>query len=164
MKTAHTLAQEYGCVYVEDLKTRNMTKSAKGTLDNPGKNVKQKSGLNRAILRTGFFGMRQAIEWQQYKAGGYVVAVPAAYTSCECPSCTCTDKRNRPRQAQFRCIGCGYENNADIVGAINVRRKGRTGSSAHDQKRIAREVSAGAVVPFARNSGANSENQPLGVA
>lgn len=54
MKTAHTLAQEYGCVYVEDLKMRNMTKSAKGTLDNPGKNVKQKSGLNRAILRTGF--------------------------------------------------------------------------------------------------------------
>ena len=54
MKTAHTLAQEYGCVYVEDLKTRNMTKSAKGTLENPGKNVKQKSGLNRAILRTGF--------------------------------------------------------------------------------------------------------------
>ncbi len=164
MKTAHTLAQEYGCVYVEDLKTRNMTKSAKGTIDNPGKNVKQKSGLNRAILRTGFFGMRQAIEWQQYKAGGYVVAVPAAYTSCECPSCTCTDKRNRPRQAQFRCIGCGYENNADIVGAINVRRKGRTGPSAHDKKRIAREVSAGADVPFARNSGANSENQPLGVA
>ena len=73
MKTAHTLAQEYGCVYVEDLKTRNMTKSAKGTIDNPGKNVKQKSGLNRAILRTGFFGMRQAIEWQQYKVGGYVI-------------------------------------------------------------------------------------------
>ena len=67
-------------------------------------------------------------------------------------------------KSQFRCIGCGYENNADIVGAINVRRKGRTGPSAHDQKRIAREVSAGAVVPFARNSGANSENQPLGVA
>ena len=63
MKTAHTLAQEYDCVYVEDLKTRNMTKSAKGTIVNPGKNVKQKSGLNRAILRTGFFGMRQAIEW-----------------------------------------------------------------------------------------------------
>ena len=164
MKTAHTLAQEYGCVYVEDLKTRNMTKSAKGTLENPGKNVKQKSGLNRAILRTGFFGMRQAIEWQQYKAGGYVVAVPADYTSCECPACTCTDKRNRPRQALFRCIGCGYENNADIVGAINVRRKGRTGPSAHDKKRIAREVSAGASVPFARNSSANSENQPLGVA
>ena len=112
MKTAHTLAQEYGCVYVEDLKTRNMTKSAKGTLDNPGKNVKQKSGLNRAILRTGFFDMRQAIEWQQYKAGGYVVAVSAAYTSCECQSCTCTDKRNRPRQrnpAGIPCIHTGEE-------------------------------------------------------
>ena len=119
----------------------------------------------RYLLPSGLSPFRTcacAAHWQQYKAGGYVVAVPAAYTSCECPSCTCTDKRNRPRQAQFRCIGCGYENNADIVGAINVRRKGRTGPSAHDQKRIAREVSAGAVVPFARNSGANSENQPLG--
>ena len=67
-------------------------------------------------------------------------------------------------KSQFRCIGCGYENNADIVGAINVRRKGRTGPSAHNKKRIAREVSAGANVPFERNSGANSENQPLGVA
>ena len=67
-------------------------------------------------------------------------------------------------KSQFRCIGCGYENNADIVGAINVRRKGRTGPSAHDKKRIAREVSAGANVPFERNSGTNSENQPLGVA
>ena len=54
-KTAHALAQEYGCVYVEDLKVKNMTASAKGTVANPGKNVKQKSGLNRAILRTGFY-------------------------------------------------------------------------------------------------------------
>ena len=59
-----------------------------------------------------------------------------------------------------RLICCGYENNADIVGAINVRRKGRTGPSAHDQKRIAREVSSQALVPFARSCGANSENPP----
>ena len=62
-KTAHALAQEYGCVYVEDLKVKNMTASAKGTVKNPGKNVKQKSGLNRAILRTGFYSLRQTSEW-----------------------------------------------------------------------------------------------------
>lgn len=160
MKTAHALAQEYGCVYVEDLRVRNMTKSAKGTADAPGRNVKQKSGLNRSILRTGFFALRQAIEWQQFKNGGFVVAVEPAYTSRECPACGCTDKKNRPRQALFQCICCGYANNADIVGAINVRRKGRTGPSAHDQKRIAREVSSQGLVPFARSCGANSENPP----
>ena len=116
--------------------------------------------MNRSILRTGFFALRQAIEWQQFKNGGFVVAVDPAYTSRECPACGCTDKKNRPRQALFQCICCGYENNADIVGAINVRRKGRTGPSAHDQKRIAREVSSQALVPFARSCGANSENPP----
>ena len=114
----------------------------------------------RPILRTGFFALRQAIEWQQFKNGGYLVAVEPAYTSRECPACGCTDKKNRPRQALFQCICCGYENNADIVGAINVRRKGRTGPSAHDQKRIAREVSSQGLVPFARSCGANSENPP----
>lgn len=49
-------------MYVEDLKVKNMTASAKGTVANPGKNVKQKSGLNRAILRTGFYSLRQTIE------------------------------------------------------------------------------------------------------
>lgn len=109
--------------------------------------------------------MRQAIEWQQYKAGGYVVAVPAAYTSCECPSCTCTDKRNRPRQALFRCISCGYENNADIVGHDQREEEGPDRIRAHTIKAHAREVSAGAVVPFARKLRLpTARNQPLGVA
>ena len=59
-------------MYVEDLKVKNMTASAKGTVANPGKNVKQKSGLNRAILRTGFYSLRQTIEWQ------YMVSSPFA--------------------------------------------------------------------------------------
>ena len=120
-KTAHALAQEYGCVYAEDLKTKNMTKSAKGTVENPGKKVKQKSGLNRAILRTGFYGLTQAIAWQLEKTGGILEKVNPAYTSCLCPTCGCCDKRNRHQ-------------NADTVGAVNVLRKGRTGPSAHVKK------------------------------
>ena len=133
-KTAHALAQEYGCVYAEDLKTKNMTKSAKGTVEEPGTRVKQKSGLNRAILRTGFYGLREAVEWQLTKAGGVLEKVPPAYTSCMCPVCGCCDKRNRPKQAVFRCIACGHTENADIVGARNVLRKGRTVPSAHVNK------------------------------
>lgn len=133
-KTAHTLAQEYGCVYAEDLKTKNMTKSAKGTVDNPGKKVKQKSGLNRAILRTGFYSLLLEILWQLEKAGGILIKVNPAYTSCLCPICGCCDKRNRPKQALFHCIACGHEQNADTVGAVNVYEKGRTGPSAHGKK------------------------------
>lgn len=133
-KTAHTLAHEYGCVYAEDLKTKNMTKSAKGTVDNPGKKVKQKSGLNRAILRTGFYSLLLEIMWQLEKAGGILIKVNPAYTSCLCPICGCCDKRNRPKQALFHCIACGHEQNADTVGAVNVYEKGRTGPSAHDKK------------------------------
>lgn len=130
-KTARALAQEYGCVYAEDLKTKNMTKSAKGTVENPGKNVRQKSGLNRAILRTGFYGLSQAVDWQLTKAGGMLEKVPPAYTSSTCPICGCCDKGNRPKQAVFHCVACGHNENADIVGAKNVLRKGRTGPSAH---------------------------------
>lgn len=133
-KTAHTLVQEHGCVYAEDLKTKNMTKSAKGTVDNPGKNVKQKSGLNRAILRTGFYSLLLEILWQLEKAGGILIKVNPAYTSCLCPICGCCDKRNRPKQALFHCIACGHEQNADTVGAVNVYEKGRTGPSAHGKK------------------------------
>ena len=56
-------------MYVEDLKVKNMTASAKGTAENPSKNVKQKSGPNRAILRTGFYSLCQAIEWQLQSGG-----------------------------------------------------------------------------------------------
>ena len=133
-KTARALAQEYGCVYAEDLKTKNMTKSAKGTAESHGRNVRQKSGLNRAILRTGFYGLRQAVEWQLTKTGGILIKVPPAYTSCTCPACGSCDKRNRPKQAVFRCRTCGWNENADIVGAINVLRKGRTAPSAHVKK------------------------------
>ena len=88
-------------MYVEDLKVKNMTASAKGTVENPGKNVKQKSALNRAILRTGFFALRQEIEWQQEKAGGVVIAVDPRGTSITCPICGKKDKCNRPKQALF---------------------------------------------------------------
>ena len=144
-KTAHALAQEYGCVYVEDLKVKNMTASAKGTVENPGKNVKQKSGLNRAILRTGFYSLRQAIEWQLLKVGGVMIPVDPRGTSITCPHCQSRDKRNRPTQAIFKCVNesCGFEANVDVVGALNVLRKGRTGPSAHNKKHIAHVVSVG---------------------
>ena len=152
-KLAHTLAHEYGCVYAEDLRVKNMTASAKGTVDQPGQRVKQKSGLNRAILRVGFYELRQAIGWAQKKTGGELCLVDPRNTSRTCPHCGHVSADNRRTQARFHCVCCGFTANADTVGAINVMRKGRTKKageqsspvlpSVHMQKkRIARVVNA----------------------
>ena len=109
-----------------------MTKSARGTNENPGNHVRQKRALNRALLRMGLRALRTAIEEAMNKMGGMVIAVPAQFTSQRCPNCGCTDNRNRPTQALFSCVDCGYTNNADIVGSINVMTKGRMSPSAHD--------------------------------
>ena len=59
-KTAHTIAQNYGWVAMENLKLKNMTKSAKGTVEDPGRNVKQKSGLNCSLARVAPYGILKA--------------------------------------------------------------------------------------------------------
>ncbi len=107
--TAHT-------VVVEDLHTKDMTASAKGTEEAPGRNVKQKAGLNRAILASGWGGLERKLA---YKVGE-LVKVDPAYTSQACSRCGYTDKSNRPSQAVFRCGVCGFRLNADHNAAINI--------------------------------------------
>ena len=125
-QTAKAIARTVGMVYVEDLKIRNMTASAKGTIEEPGQRVKQKSGLNKAMLRFSPHQLVSSLEWALLKHGGYVTKVNPAYTSQTCPSCGHCEKENRPTQAEFKCRQCGYTNNADVVGAINVLNRGRT--------------------------------------
>jgi len=107
--TAHT-------VVMEDLNTKGMTKSAQGTVENPGRNVKQKAGLNRAILASGWGQLERKLE---YKAG-QVVYVDPAYTSQACSRCGHTAKSNRPSQTVFRCGTCGFQANADHNAALNI--------------------------------------------
>ena len=125
-QTANAIARTVGMVYVEDLKIRNMTASAKGTIEEPGQRVKQKSGLNKAMLRFSPHQLVSSLEWALLKHGGYMTKVNPAYTSQTCPSCGHCEKENRPTQAKFECRQCGYTNNADVVGAINVLNWGRT--------------------------------------
>ncbi len=119
-KTTREIAEKSGTIIVEDLKVKNMTTSAKGTIENPGKNVKQKAGLNRAMLDTAFGELRRNLD---YKCGRLIEVNPA-YTSQICSHCGHTDKENRKTQARFQCVSCGFASNADTNAARNIRRLG----------------------------------------
>ncbi len=110
------IARNAGTVVIEDLETRNMTASAKGTVQTPGTNVRQKAGLNREILGTGWGGLRQMLGYKALR----VVAVNPAHTSQTCAACGSVDAANRPSQAIFSCVACGHADNA----ARNIRRRG----------------------------------------
>lgn len=119
------ISKNHAIVYVEDLQVANMSKSAKGNVEQHGKNVKQKSGLNRAILDQSWAEFRRQLDYKLLWNGGFLFTVPPQNTSRSCPNCGHTAKDNRTTQAQFNCVQCGYENNADVVGAINVLKRGQ---------------------------------------
>ncbi len=123
-KATTTISQNHALVCIEDLQVRNMSKSSKGNGEQPGKMVKQKSGLNRAILDQGWGEFRRQLDYKVAWNGGVLLAVPPHNTSRTCPCCSHVSKDNRLMQAQFLCVDCGYENNADVVGAINVLERG----------------------------------------
>ena len=125
-KISTEICKNHAMIYVEDLQVSNMSKSAKGTAEEPGQNVKQKSGLNRAILDQSWTEFRRQLDYKSQWQGGVLVAVPPHNTSRTCPCCGHTDKENRLTQAKFECIECGYRNNADVVGALNILERGRT--------------------------------------
>jgi putative transposase len=120
---SYNLANNHGVIVVEDLKVKNMSKSAKGTIDNPGKNVKAKSGLNRSILRQGWGMLTDMLEYKSLWYGSKLVKVSPQYTSQQC-KCGFVSKDNRVTQELFRCQKCGHEENADINAAKNILRLG----------------------------------------
>ena len=124
-KASNRLCQNHAVLYREDLKIKNMTASSSGTVEEPGRNVKQKSGLNRAILDQGWGMFFSLLNAKMTELGGLVFAVPPQNTSRTCPVCGCVSKENRRTQAKFRCTSCGYEDNADAVVAINILGRGQ---------------------------------------
>ncbi|KAA0892713.1 RNA-guided endonuclease TnpB family protein [Pusillimonas sp. ANT_WB101] len=123
-KATSTISQNHAMVCIEDLQVRNMSKSAAGSTEKPGTNVRAKSGLNKAILDQGWFEFRRQLDYKLAWNGGYLITVPPQNTSRTCPACGHVSKDNRQTQAQFACGECGFEENADLVGAINILRAG----------------------------------------
>lgn len=119
-KLSTAISNNHAMVAVEELRVRNMSASAKGTLAVPGKQVKQKAGLNKAILDQGWFEFRRQLSYKQAWRGGLLIAVPAHHTSQTCPECGHVHADNRKTRAQFACLACDHTAHADVVGARNV--------------------------------------------
>jgi putative transposase len=116
-KTSTDIAGRFDVIRVEDLYITNMTRSAKGTVEEPGRNVRAKAGLNRGILGSGWGLLVRRL---QDKAPGRVEKVRPAYTSQRCSACGHIAAGSRESQALFRCVACGYACNADVNAARNI--------------------------------------------
>ena len=124
-KTARALVNAYDTIALEDLRVANMTRSAKGTVEAPGRNVAQKSGLNRSILDAGWGQFASILTAKAESAGRRVVLVNPAYTSVDCHACGA--RCARPRQDTVVCPVCG-EHDADVNGARNIATRAGLGS------------------------------------
>lgn len=121
-KATTAICRGFGTVVIERLRTRSMTASASGTVAEPGLNVAQKRGLNRAILNVGWHQIEAMLLYKAHR----LVKVNPAFSSQTCASCGTVDSRSRKNQATFVCAACGHRDNADRNAAVVILNRGNT--------------------------------------
>lgn len=125
-KVSTEICDNFTAIYLENLNLADMTKSAKGTIENPGKNVRAKSGLNRSLLDSNLHQFGSMLEYKTKFQSGTFVKVSPAYTSQTCSECGCVNKQNRISQSVFQCVDCSFTANADFNAAKNIQASGRS--------------------------------------
>jgi len=116
-KTSTGLACRFDLIRVEDLDVKGMTRSARGTAGAPGRNVRQKAGLNRGILASGWGLLVRRLG---DKAPGRLEKIRPAFTSQRCSACGHVAAESRKSQALFACVACDFTCNADVNAARNI--------------------------------------------
>jgi putative transposase len=116
-KISTDLARRFDLIRVEDLDVKSMTRSARGTPQEPGRNVRQKAGLNRSIRASGWGGL---VRRMYDKAPGRVEKIRPAFTSQRCSVCGHVAAESRKSQALFACVACNFTLNADVNAARNI--------------------------------------------
>ena len=116
-KASTEIARRFDLIRIEDLQIANMTRSAKGTRENPGRNVRAKARLNLGILASGWGLLVRRLE---EKASGRVEKIKPAFTSQRCSACGHVDANSRESQARFACTACGFADHADVNAARNI--------------------------------------------
>src|SRR4030095_15165322 len=123
-KTSTRLVRANDVIVLESLQVRRMTRSAKGTREQPGRNVRQKAGLNRAILASGWGELSSRLREKAGASGIRLVEVPPAFTSQTCAACWSVRREHRESQAVFHCQDCGRLANADVNAAMVILERG----------------------------------------
>jgi len=117
------IARRFGVVAIEALRIKNMTRSAAGTAEAPGRNVAQKRGLNRSILEQGWGIFEAMLVYKLAERGGTLIKVDPRYTSQTCQACGTVDAKSRKSQATFVCVACGHADHADTNAALEILRR-----------------------------------------
>lgn len=117
------LASRYALVATEELRLKNMTRSAAGTVQEPGKQVAQKSGLNREILDTAPGLFTSLFRYKVLETGGEWVDAPTRTLkpSQRCPHCWHVTKKQLS-QRTHSCEQCGHQEPRDTASARVVLR------------------------------------------
>jgi putative transposase len=123
-KLTTRLAKNHGLIAFEALALRSMTRSARGSVEAPGTNVRQKAGLNRSLLEQGIGETRRQLRYKAVWQGGKTVEVEPAFSSQRCSCCGHVSPANRPSRDRFACVACGHAELADINAARNHLRAG----------------------------------------
>lgn len=118
-KTTTAISKSHALVVIEDLQVKSMSRSAKETVNAPGRNVRAKGGLNRSILRQGWGEFRRQLYKQTWR-GGVLLAVDPRNTSRTCTECGHVSAENRKTQGSFACVACGHQADADVNAARNI--------------------------------------------
>ena len=144
-RAALEIAKRFGVAVLEDLRIKNMTASASGTVAEPGRMVQQKAGLNRSILNQGWGAFELILAYKMEERGGSIVKIDPAFTSQTCSACGAVDARSRKSQASFECVECGHRDNADVNAAINLLRRNTASMRMEGLHRRPCEVRTGEV-------------------
>lgn len=110
-------------IALENKNIKQMTRSGRGTRDNPGTKIKAKAGLNRAMQDAALSERLSIMVQEASKVGIAIYAVWPQGSSQTCSACGYRHRENRESQARFRCLQCGYEDNADVNAARILRNR-----------------------------------------
>ena len=120
------LVEKYDRIYMEDLSIKNLTKSAKGTIETPGRNVKQKSGLNKSILDVGAGMFKDMLSYKTKFAGKELIKISKTFPSSKlCSNCKTKNENLELKDRIWTCNSCGTKHDRDINAAINIKTEGR---------------------------------------
>ncbi len=122
-KLTTKLSKNHALLVCEDLNVKHMSKSAKGTIEQPGRKVKSKSGLNKSILDQGWYELVRQLEYKTTWYGSTLKKVDPRFTSQKCNSCGFVSKANRKKKT-FLCLKCSHKDDSDINAAKNIRAAG----------------------------------------